>query len=50
MKSFGKPATAEVVTHLKRDLIHAIYLLMLDDDFVDAYENGILLQCSDGVT
>ena len=49
MKNFGEPATAEVITHLKRDLIHAVYLLMLDNDFVDAYENSILLQCSDGV-
>lgn len=43
MKYFGGPATAKVITHLKRDLIHAVYLLLLDDDFVDAYENGILL-------
>lgn len=50
MKHFGVSATAEVITHLKRDLIHAVYLLLLDDDFIDAYENGILLQCSDGVT
>jgi len=50
MNHFGGPATAEVITHLKRDLIHAIYLLLLDDNFIDAYENGILLQCSDGIT
>jgi hypothetical protein len=50
MKHFGEPATAEVITHLKRDLIHAIYMLLLDDEFIDAYENGILIQCSDGIT
>ena len=50
MKHFGEPATAEVLTHLKRDLIHAIYMLLLDDEFIEAYKNGILIQCSDGIT
>lgn len=50
MKHFGEPATAEVLTHLKRDLIHAIYMLLLDDEFIEAYKNGILIRCSDRIT
>jgi hypothetical protein len=26
-----------------------VWLLLLDDDFVDAYAHGILLTCGDGV-
>jgi len=33
------------------DLVHAIYMLLLDDEFLGAYENGILIRrCSDGIT
>lgn len=26
------------------------WLLILDDKFVDAYENGMLVECGDGIT
>jgi hypothetical protein len=47
-KTFNKPATSAVLTHCKRELMHAIWLQLLDDDFVDAYANGILIECADG--
>ena len=46
---FGMAATAAVLTHCKRDLMHAIWLLLLDPDFMDAYMNGIVLQFADGI-
>lgn len=33
----------------KRDLIHAIWLLLLDTEFMEAYEHGIVLKCGDSV-
>ncbi|KAF8193727.1 hypothetical protein BJ912DRAFT_901526 [Pholiota molesta] len=49
-KEFGKPATAEVLTHLRRELMQAIWQLMLDDDdFMDAYVNGIVIMFPDGI-
>ncbi|KAJ8087428.1 hypothetical protein PM082_006258 [Marasmius tenuissimus] len=46
---FGVPASGATLTHLKREIMHAIWALILDDDFMHAYEHGILIQCADGV-
>lgn len=46
---YGKPAPPEVLTHLRRELMHAIWLLLLDDEFMDAYVNGIMIEFPDGV-
>jgi hypothetical protein len=37
------------MTHLKRELIHAIYELLLDEEFMHAYEHGIVVKCADGI-
>jgi hypothetical protein len=29
--------------------MHKIWDLLLDDEFMDAYENGVVIMCSDGV-
>ncbi|KAF7349533.1 hypothetical protein MSAN_01743700 [Mycena sanguinolenta] len=43
------PPPADVLTHCRRELMHAIWRLLLDDDFLDAYEHGIVLECHDGI-
>jgi hypothetical protein len=35
--------------HIKREIFHACWRVMLDDAFVAAYETGIKVVCSDGV-
>jgi hypothetical protein len=50
MDIFGEPTTASVHTHLKRELMHAIWSLILDGKFMEAYEHGLVIQCSDGIT
>ena len=40
---------AEVLRFLKVDLMQRIWLLLLDEAFVDAYAHGILITCGDGV-
>ncbi len=30
--------------------MQGVWLLVLDDAFMDAYENGMLVECGDGVT
>ncbi|KIJ17498.1 hypothetical protein PAXINDRAFT_110880 [Paxillus involutus ATCC 200175] len=37
-------------THCKRELMHAIWELLLDEDFMRAYKYGILIECADGIT
>ena len=32
-------------THLKQELIHAIWELLLDDEFMEAYKHGIVVKC-----
>ena len=50
MREYGYSASRNVLTHLKRELMQAVWLLLLDPEFMDAYENGFLFLCSDGVT
>ncbi|PPQ82246.1 hypothetical protein CVT25_008397, partial [Psilocybe cyanescens] len=51
MKAFkGVPASKDTITHLKRELMHEVWLLLLDADFMYTYEHGIIMKCSDGVT
>jgi hypothetical protein len=46
----GKPATASVLRHLRRELMQAIWLLLLDDKLIDAYLHGTVVECSDGTS
>ncbi|KAJ7649427.1 hypothetical protein DFH06DRAFT_1282942 [Mycena polygramma] len=45
----GKAPKPEVLTHCRRELMHAIWRLLLDDEFLEAYEHGIVIECQDGV-
>lgn len=46
----GLPASGPTITHLKRELMHEVWLLLLDADFMHAYEHGIIIKCADGIT
>lgn len=41
--------TAILLTHCRRELMHQVWCLMLDEEFVEAYRHGIILLCADGV-
>ena len=43
-KNFG-----DLLTHCRRELVQAVWAILLDDDFVNAYKNGIVITCFDGV-
>ncbi|KAH9480132.1 hypothetical protein JR316_0006729 [Psilocybe cubensis] len=45
----GLTASAATITHLKRELMHAIWLILLDEEFMEAYKHGIIIKCADGV-
>jgi hypothetical protein len=38
------------MAHCSRELYHAVIAAILDDEFVDACVNGILIKFMDGVT
>ncbi|PPQ93473.1 hypothetical protein CVT25_008490 [Psilocybe cyanescens] len=44
MKAFkGEAASKDTITHLKCKLMHEVWLLLLDADFMHAYEHGIII-------
>lgn len=47
---FGRVASADVLTFLRRELIHAVLTLVLfQPEFLEAYKDGILFRCTDNV-
>jgi len=47
--TFGKVIQADVLTHCQHELMQAIWLLLIDDDFMHTYEFGIVIEFLDGV-
>ncbi|KAK0226736.1 hypothetical protein EDD85DRAFT_923411 [Armillaria nabsnona] len=47
---FDKPASSELLTFLKRELMQKIWALLLDSEFMEAYEHGIVIACTDGIS
>lgn len=46
---YGIPATSEMLTFLKRELMQKIWLLLLDDRFMYCYVHGHLVLCGDEI-
>nr|GAT43813.1 predicted protein [Mycena chlorophos] len=44
---YGHRMPDDVLTNLKRDLFHAVWALLIDDEFVDTYINGFAHECLD---
>ncbi|KAF8890440.1 hypothetical protein BD779DRAFT_1438607 [Infundibulicybe gibba] len=40
---------ATLLTHCRRELMHAVWSNLLDDKFLEAYKHGIVLLCPDGI-
>lgn len=38
------------MAHCHRELLHAQWRILLDDEFMAAYEHGIVVACFDGLT
>ena len=47
--AYGVPPSATVLTFLKNELMQQIWLALMEEDFMDAYVNGFLHQCGDGI-
>ncbi|KIK11948.1 hypothetical protein PISMIDRAFT_121800, partial [Pisolithus microcarpus 441] len=39
---------SDILTHCKRELFHAVWNLLLDEEFLRAYKNGVVVKCFDG--
>ncbi len=38
------------MAHCQREMFHAQWAIILDDDFLKAYKHGIAIKCRDGIT
>ncbi|KAF5382541.1 hypothetical protein D9615_002821 [Tricholomella constricta] len=38
-----------ILTHCRRELMHAVWAFLLDDDFIHAYKYGMVIMCLDGI-
>ena len=47
--SGGKLPGAPFFMHCHRELFHGQWTELLDDEFVNAYEHGLVLTCADGI-
>lgn len=46
----GMAARSPVLTHCRRELMQAVWRLLLDDEFLEAYTHGLVIKCADGIT
>ena len=46
---FGEPATSAILKQLKKDLFHAVWKFLMDDEFIHAYVHGLITKLSDGI-
>jgi hypothetical protein len=45
----GKGIGREYATHCQRELFQAQWKVLLDHEFLEAYEHGIVILCCDGI-
>ena len=38
------------MTHCEREYLHAQLEVLLGDEFLEAYEHGVVIECCDGIT
>lgn len=48
--AIGKAASKALLTHCRREIFHAAWLILIQDpEFLDAYVNGMIVDCIDGI-
>lgn len=45
----NKSQKQNIVTHCRRELMHAVWGQILDKDFIASYRHGFVMHCLDGV-
>lgn len=46
----GKGLTPDFYTHCRREYLHEQWKIILDDEFINAYKQGIIIPCYDGIS
>jgi hypothetical protein len=50
MVHMGGSISKELMTHCRREVLHAQWSILLDDEFLEAYMHGIVIMCCDGIS
>jgi hypothetical protein len=45
----GKRPSEALITHCRRELLHAQWKLIMDGEFLEAYEHGLVIECCDQI-
>jgi hypothetical protein len=45
----AKSPSSAFMAHCNRELMHAQWNILLDDEFMDAWEHGIIIDCRDEI-
>ena len=45
----GKGPKQAFMAHCHREVYHAQWAIILDEEFLEAYEHGIVIDCCDGI-
>jgi hypothetical protein len=45
----GKGPDSIFMAHCHREMYHAQWAIILDDEFLEAYQHGIVIACLDGI-
>src|ERR1700692_4795001 len=49
-KDFMGGKNSDCATHCHREFFHEQWRILLDDEFLEAYEHGVVIHCCDGIT
>jgi hypothetical protein len=45
----GRKQLDKIITHCRRELMHRVWDILLDDEFLEAYEHGFVMEFVDGI-
>ena len=48
-QTFGQSPTAATLTHCRREVMQSVWGILLDAEFIEAYENGVVVTMLDGI-
>ena len=48
-EAYGSPPSDDVIKHLKREVMQAVWDLIMDEEFVNAYDKSVIYKCADNI-
>ena len=45
----GRGISKDLMNHCRREVLHAQWEILIDEEFLEAYKHGIVIECCDGI-